>query len=178
MRSEIDLTDDEATALSLLQRIQPATAYQIGKIYSESPVSNYGTSKGKIYPLIRRLKARELLQSQPVAGDARGAEWLTCTAKGRQALRQWVKSVRPTHTLLEDPLRTMLQSIDLLKPEEKIRWVDAAQAALRKKLGELEVYRETVFVPYKDLLHDNALQSLRVRIDWLERVRDAMLNEQ
>ena len=178
MRSEIDLTDDEATALSLLQRIQPATAYQIGKIYAASPVSNYGTSKGKIYPLIRRLKERGLLQSQPVAGDARGAEWLTCTAKGRQALRQWIKSIRPTHTLLEDPLRTMLQSIDLLRPSEKMKWVEAAQAALSAKLGELEAYRETVFVPYKDLLHDNAAQSLRVRIDWLKRVRQALAEDE
>ena len=178
MRSEIDLTDDEATALSLLQRIQPATAYQIGKIYAASPVSNYGTSKGKIYPLIRRLKDRGLLQSQPVAGDARGSEWLTCTSKGRQALRQWIKSIRSTHTLLEDPLRTMLQSIDLLPPRERIRWAEKAHEALSAKLGELEAYRETVFVPHKDLLHENAAQSLRVRIEWLERVRDALLTEQ
>ena len=38
--------------------MQPATAYQISKIYAESPVSNFGTSKGKIYPLINDAGAR------------------------------------------------------------------------------------------------------------------------
>jgi DNA-binding PadR family transcriptional regulator len=174
LRTEIDLTDDEATALSLLERIQPATAYQILKIYEASPVSNYGTSKGKIYPLIRRLKSHGLLQSQPVAGDARGTEWLTCTPRGLQALRRWVKSIRPGHLLLEDPIRTMLQSIDVLRDNEKLEWVDSLQESLRAKLSQLEAYKEQVFVPYQDLLHENAVRSLRVRIDWLDEVRHAL----
>ena len=49
-RANIDLTDHEGTFLSLVLRIQPATAYQVIKIYEESPVSNFNTSKGKIYP--------------------------------------------------------------------------------------------------------------------------------
>lgn len=177
MRSDETLTDDEATALSLLDRIQPATAYQIRKIYADSPVSSYGTSKGKIYPLIKRLKERGLIQSQPVASDSRGTEWLICTAKGRQALRLWMKTLRPSHLLLEDPLRTMLQSLDLLRRSEKLKWVESMQSALRDKLKELESYRETVFVPYKDLLHDNATTALRVRSEWLDRVRQAILED-
>lgn len=178
MRSDETLTDDEATALSLLDRIQPATAHQIRKIYADSPVSSYGTSKGKIYPLIKRLKERGLMQAKRVASDSRGTESLTCTAKGRQALRSWMKTSRPTHLLLEDPLRTMLQSLDLLRRSEKLEWITTMQDALKAKLKELESYRESVFVPYKDLLHDNAAMSLRVRIEWLDRVRQAVIESE
>ena len=52
---DLSLTDHEGTFLALVLRIQPVTAYLVSKIYDGSPVSNFNTSKGKIYPLIRRL---------------------------------------------------------------------------------------------------------------------------
>jgi DNA-binding PadR family transcriptional regulator len=164
------LTDDEGAFLALVIRVEPATAYQLSKIYAESPVSNFGTSKGKIYPLIRRMKARKLLASEAVAEDRRGSELLRSTAAGRKAVRRWVMEIRPTHLLPEDPLRTKLQSFDLLAPEEQREWVAQARAALAEKLDEVEQYGKGVTVPYKDLVHDNAVISIRSRLDWLERV--------
>lgn len=169
------LTDDEGTFLALLVRVQPATAYQLSKIYAESPVSNFGTSKGKIYPLIRRLKERGLIRSRPVPGDARGSERLESSHRGREALRRWIKQVRPGHLLLEDPLRTMVQSFDLLTPEEQAGWIKQTRGALEGKLQELEEYAASVFVPYKDAVHDNAVSSVRARIEWLDRLETSLL---
>lgn len=166
------LTDDEGTFLALLVRVQPATAYQLSKIYAESPVSNFGTSKGKIYPLIRRLKARGLIVSRRVTGDARGSELLQSTRGGREAVRVWVKHIRPTHLLLEDPLRTMVQSFDLLSREEQIAWIENASAGLQRKLAELEAYAAGVTVPYKEQVHDNAVSSIRCRLEWLDRLSE------
>ena len=168
------LTDDEGTFLSLLVRVQPATAYQISKIYEDSPVSNFGTSKGKIYPLIRRLKSRGLLRAHAVPGDARRTEQLECTPQGRSAVKSWVKEVRAAHLLLEDPLRTKLQSFDLLTAREQAAWLASTKAQLQDKLKELETYERNVTVPYKDLVHDNAVTSLKARIAWLERVEMAV----
>jgi DNA-binding PadR family transcriptional regulator len=164
------LTDDEGTFLALLLRVRHATAYQLSKIYAESPVSNFGTSKGKIYPLIRRLKARGMLAARSVSGDARGTEQLECTAAGRKAVRQWVKQIRPTYLLLEDPLRTKVQSFDLLSKEEQIEWVVEVKSGLLKKLEELEIYGRSVAVPFKEQVHDNAVSSIRSRMDWLDRL--------
>lgn len=169
-RSPLKLSDDEGTFLALLIRIQPATAYQLSKIYAESPVSNYGTSKGKIYPMMRRLRERGLIKARAVKNDARGSEQLECTAQGREALRGWVKEVRPGHLLLEDPLRTMVQSFDVLGREEQLAWIANARTALQGKLDELAAYSAAVFVPYKDAVHDNAVSSVQTRIDWLDRL--------
>jgi DNA-binding PadR family transcriptional regulator len=176
-RAATQLTEDEGTFLALLIRVQPATAYQLSKIYAESPVSNYGTSKGKIYPLIRRLSERGLLKSRPVEGDARGSERLECTARGREALRGWVKDIRPGYLLLEDPLRTMVQSFDVLTPDEQAEWIERTRSALQQKLEELEAYGSTVFVPHKDAVHDNAVSSLRTRLAWLDRLEDSLQRE-
>jgi len=170
-RSSTTLTDDEGTFLALLVRMQPATAYQLSRAYEDSPVSNFGTSKGKIYPLVRRLRERGLIEARRVAGDARGSEYLECTRAGREAVRRWVKQVRPAHMLLEDPLRTMVQSFDLLSREEQIAWIADVELGLKSKLEELEVYKAEVTVPYKDQAHDNAVSSVRSRLEWLGRLR-------
>ena len=174
-RQVTQLTDDEGTFLALLVRVQPATAYQLSKIYAESPVSNFGTSKGKIYPLIRRLKERGLIRSRPVPGDARGSERLESSHRGREALRRWIKQIRPGHLLLEDPLRTMVQSFDLLTADEQAGWIKQARVALEGKLRELEEYAASVFVPYKDAVHDNAVSSVRTLLEWLDRLETSLL---
>lgn len=170
-RSSTVLTDDEGTFLALLVRMQPATAYQLSRVYEDSPVSNFGTSKGKIYPLVRRLRERGLIKARPIAGDARGSEALECTQAGREAVRKWVKQIRPAHLLLEDPLRTMVQSFDLLSHDERTMWVQNVESGLRRKLDELEVYRAEVTVPFKDQAHDNAVSSVLSRLEWLARLK-------
>jgi len=170
LAGKYELTDHEGTFLSLVLRIQPATAYQVTKIYEESPVSNFNTSKGKIYPLIRRLADRGLLAKKQVPGDGRGAEALSCTEEGKKAVREWVGQIRPTHLLLDDPLRTKVQSFGLLSREEQIAWIVDVKEQLHAKLGELEAYKKEVDVPFKDFLHDNAVQSIRARMDWLDRM--------
>ena len=176
MAGKYDLTDHEGTFLSLVLRIQPATAYQVTKIYEDSPVSNFNTSKGKIYPLIRRLVARGLLGKRQVPGDGRGTEELVCTAEGKKAVREWVGQIRPTHLLLDDPLRTRVQSFGLLGKEEQIAWIVEVKELLHGKLAELEAYRKEVDVPFKDFLHDNAVQSVRARMDWLDRMLFAIMH--
>jgi DNA-binding PadR family transcriptional regulator len=165
-----DLTDNEGTLLSLVLRIQPTTSYQIIKIYSESPVSNFNTSKGKIYPLINRLEQAGLISKRRIESDRRRTEELHCTTLGKKAVRDWILKIRPEHLLLDDPLRTKVQSFDLLSPEERAQWILDAKEELHRKLDEVEDYGRSVEVPFKEFVHDNAVRSLRARIDWLDRM--------
>lgn len=173
-RPNSQLTDDEATFVALLVRVQPATAYQLSKIYADSPISNFGTSKGKIYPMIRRLKERGVIAGKTIAGDARNSEILRSTTKGRDALRRWVRQVKPSHLLPEDPLRTMVQSFELLSRDERLKWIDDVRSGLRLKLAELEEYGAAVHVPFKDQVHDNAVSSIEGRLDWLDRLESSV----
>lgn len=174
----LGLNDNEGTFLALVLRVQPVTAYQVSKIYDESPVSNFNTSKGKIYPLIKRLSDRGLLVKEAVPGDARGTEQLRCTPRGEQAVRGWVMEIRPAHLLLEDPLRTKVQSFNLLSEAERIEWVLAAKDQLTAQLDVLDDYEQAVSVPFHDMVHDNAVRSVRARIAWLDRMLQQMLRSQ
>ena len=174
---DVRLTEDEGVFLALLVRAEPATAYQLSKIYAESPVSNFGTSKGKIYPLIHRLERRGLLKKQPVAGDSRRSEQLHSTPAGQQAVRDWVMELKPAHFLIDDPLRTRLQSFDLLSVDQQLEWIANAKEGLQGKLVELEAYGATVTVPFKEQVHDNAVTSVRSRMDWLDRLLTGIVRE-
>ena len=169
-RGEQQLTDNEGALLGLVLRVQPVTAYQIAKIYKESPVNSFSASFGKLYPIIKRLKLAGLLDAERVQGDARRTERLVCTSAGQEAIRQWISRPKQGHALLEDPLRTMVQSFDLLTKEQQVEWLLAMKAMFMAKLEELQVYRTDTAIPYKDFVLDNAFSSLRARMDWLDRM--------
>ncbi|MBA17043.1 MAG: hypothetical protein CMN73_11925 [Sphingomonas sp.] len=174
---DLSLSDSEGTFLGLVLRAQPITAYQVAKVYDRSPVSNFNTSKGKIYPLMKRLVERGMLIKEQVAGDARGTEQLRCSDFGREAVRQWVLDMRESHVMLEDPLRTKVQSFDLLEPGERIEWILSAKESLTEQLDRLDAYQAGVDVPFKAFVHDNAVRSVQARIGWLDRMLATLLRE-
>jgi DNA-binding PadR family transcriptional regulator len=163
-----EVTEGEALVLSLIERMQPITAYQIRKVLAESPTTNISNSTGKIYPIIRRLKDSGLISATAVEDDGRGAEHLTCTEQGRQVIRQWVKIVDRAHLLLEDPLRTKILSFDLLSKGDQVRWLKAARADLVAKLDEIKGYARKYPGPYIELAHENARLATAARIAWID----------
>lgn len=171
------LTDDEGAFLALLMRAQPATAYQLRQICGQSPVTNFGISKGKFYPLIHRLKSKELVASHPISGDARGSEWLVSTNRGAEAVRYWIKGIKPAHLLPEDALRTRLQSFHLLSKDEQWEWLSTTEIYLKGKLLELLSHPDSYTGPYNDLVRDNALTSVRSRLVWLAKIRRRLMTE-
>lgn len=162
------LTDNEGILIALVYRIQPTTSYQLVRIYSDSPISNFNASKGKIYPIIERLVELGLISKRRRKGDLRGTEEIQCTAAGRRAVKRWVQEIKPSHLLLDDPLRTKVQSFELLTPLEREDWVLRAKAELHLKLEEVDSYGRDVEVPFQSFVHDNAIRSLRARMDWLD----------
>ncbi|MEM8694761.1 MAG: PadR family transcriptional regulator [Pseudomonadota bacterium] len=164
------LSDHEGALLDLVRRTQPVTAYRIVKIYEKSPVASFNSSLGQVYPTIKRLAKDGLLEGATVAGDGRGTANWTCTAKGEDALRDWVLDIKSSHLLMEDPLRTKLMSFDLLSQEERLVWLVDVKSELAAKLEEQLSYDQNVEIPYQDLVHDNAVSALRMRMDWLDRV--------
>ena len=93
---------------------------------------------------------------------------------GREAIRHWLMEIRPNHMLLEDPLRTKVQSFQLLSHDEQLEWIQAAQIALQEKLEDVRRYSETVSVPYKAAVVDNAVTAIRSRIAWLSRIHKSI----
>ncbi|HUG46004.1 MAG TPA: hypothetical protein VMK31_05785, partial [Sphingomicrobium sp.] len=69
-----------------------------------------------------------------------------------------------------------VQSFELLTDEEQLEWIATAEAALQEKLSDVRDYAETVAVPFKKQVLDNAVGAIRARLAWLDRVRKTLTN--
>jgi DNA-binding PadR family transcriptional regulator len=169
------LTENEGNLLSLVLRTQPVTPYQLVRMYEQSPTPTISASKGSVYPMIRRLTKRGLLRAQSVKGDGRNAETLHCTEPGVEAVRAWLKALRRDHSLTGDPLRTRVLSFGLLSRDEQIEWIVNAKALVEEKREELETYRESVSVPFQEVVHASAVLALDAKQVWLDRLLHAVV---
>jgi len=125
----------------------------------------------------RRLTEAGYLKARRVPGDGRRTEQISTTKLGKAAVREWVKATPPHHLLLEDPFRTKVQSFDLLTREERIAWISELKVQLLAKLESVEQYAEEFWVPFQELAHDNAVRSIRSRMDWLDLVLRQIVRE-
>lgn len=164
---EDDPTEGEGTILAIIHRHQPVTAYQLRSLGKTDLVANFNTSKGKIYPVIQRLLARQLLRAEDVVGDRRKAKRLYCTARGQQALRNWLRIRAEDEILTDDPLRDRVQSLSILKPNEQIVWLVQVRQRLANELRQIE--RQAPKTLLGAIATDNAASLYRARMDWLER---------
>lgn len=164
------LTDNEGSLLGLVLRRQPVTAYELFRIYEQSPVTSFNASKGSLYPLIKRMKAAGLLEASPKQSRGRNAESLRCSAAGAEAVRTWLKSVHAGHVMLDDPLRTMMLSLPSLSRDEQIEWVTDAKNLVSEKMKQVDDYTRSVSVPFQSIAHKGAVGALRVKMEWLDQL--------
>ena len=87
----------------------------------ESPVSNFNTSKGKIYPLIRRLEQAGLIAKRRIDGRRRGTEELRCTAGARRRCRNGSCKIRAEHLPAGRPAAHQGAVVRPADPEERSR---------------------------------------------------------
>lgn len=165
-----DLTENEGSLLAVIIRDEPITAYQLVMIYEQSPVSSFNTSKGAVYPIIRRLKERGFVVGERVTADKRGTEALKCTSSGLGALKRWVRAVQPGFTLLADPLRTRILSLDLLSRDEQLEWIVETKRLVAEKKAEVAGYDESVTIPFQDVVTKAAQGSLDATMKWLDEL--------
>lgn len=174
----VKLTEHEGMLLGLLARKEPATAYQLYKEFEQSPVSSINTSKGQLYPAIRRLRERQLIEGTKVAGDGRKAEELVVTDAGMAAVREWVRSIDGSHIVLDDPLRTRMLSFEVLNKKERLEWVANAKSLVKDKREIIDQYDRSVIVPFQRIAHQSVVEALRVRMEWLDELLYAVVSDE
>lgn len=175
---DLSLTHAEAMALMTSYRFGPLTTYRLRRLYAEAPVASYSNSTGTVYPVVRRLTARGLIETQPIEGSRRGAETIVCTDRGRQALKAWTLELGKEEAILSDTARSKLSCFGLLSPAERIEWAERLQANLQAAKTVLdEFYARYNDVPFADLLQDSFVSTLESRQAWAERTRRALVED-
>jgi DNA-binding PadR family transcriptional regulator len=166
-REAAPLTDNQGSLLAVVLRNEPVTAYQLFRIYERSPVTSFSGSKGSLYPSIGRLKSAGLLKGEP-KGDGRHTETLSCTEAGRSAVEIWARTLRPSHIVLDDPLRTKLLSLSGLAARDQLAWAAEARRLVEERMSAVNDYAAAVAVPLQEFAHKSAMAALEAKLAWLE----------
>lgn len=172
---DLSLTHAEAMALVTAYRFGPLTTYRLRRLYAEAPVASFSNSTGTVYPVIRRLTGRGLIEASPVEGSRRGAETIACTELGERALKAWILTLGQEEAVLADMARSKLACFNLLTPEERIDWAERLLSHLDVASEILAKFQETWgHMPYSEITYDNLTSTLESRRAWAERTRRAL----
>lgn len=164
------LTSNEGAILSAILRLQPVTAYGATKYLRELTGDSFNTSKGKVYPLIRRLIGRTLIDEEPSSADRKSRSRLRCTARGREAVLDWLRRGAADGVALHDPLLIKAASLEILSREEQLSWVRDARLRLLDHISFIVGEREPLS-PYRGTLAANLKFVTEARLAWLHRLQ-------
>lgn len=173
------LSELEGVALGLVYKHQPCTSYAVRHELEQSPSTRWRGSSGSIYPLLRRLEERGLVESTPDEKDGRGRQLLAVTAAGVEALRAWVVAGCEPDIVaaVSDPVRSRLYFLELLSDAALSQFIAETESALKQYLTTTREHltgREESADPLEHLANLGAVYQAEARVRWLEAVRRAL----
>jgi DNA-binding PadR family transcriptional regulator len=154
------LTDLEGAALAEIARRGAATSYMITQAFARSPSEYWSGSAGAVYPLIKRLAARGLLEANSAAAGKRQRLDYKITAQGQVSLEAWLLDARRAAGMGFDPLRTRLVHLHLVTPDRRKLFLNEVRA-LSEAFAEQPGF---VGLPLPQKIHETWLKA---RAKWL-----------
>jgi DNA-binding PadR family transcriptional regulator len=164
-----DLTELESCALAVIGRDGPCTRYHVMRIFAASQTSRWSSTAGSIYPLIRRLIARGMIEEIP---GTKGSGQIGLSDTGRATVQRWI--VSPTADLggpIDDPIRTRSFFLNAVSSAESAAargmWRDQTLAALARceeQLAEFDRAGDTAQIQATR----GTRRQLKARLDWLD----------
>jgi DNA-binding PadR family transcriptional regulator len=129
----IRLTDLEGAALAEIAKRGSATSYVVTQAFARSLSEFWSGSAGAVYPMIKRLAARGLLQADSGSAGKRPRLEYRVTESGLTALHAWLLDIDRAIGLGFDPLRTRLVHLELVPPEQRQQFLAAVRGRFAAK---------------------------------------------
>jgi len=170
---ERPLSAIELTALGILWKRGPCTAYAIMREFQGSTSTYYSGRASTIYPVIRRFLACGLAASVEEGK-------VEITAFGVRRMREWLSPPVPMQDLAHtaDMLRLRVFYLALVPSEVRARLIDEALDDLTNYLRTCTRSAERdaeLGDPFSALASEGVLYETRARIEWLRAIRDRVI---
>jgi DNA-binding PadR family transcriptional regulator len=169
------LTDFEQVLLGMVCRSE-SSGYDLKRAFATTPLGVYQPSSGALYPALRRLERRGLLEPAPGPGRTGGRprRILRATTAGRAEHARWLRQpVDPatvSRTLGVHLMRFVLMETELPRAEVQ-RFLRELEAALAAAVAGLEEY--VAGAPFTQrhiaLALDHGAAAHRASLAWVRR---------
>jgi DNA-binding PadR family transcriptional regulator len=166
------LTELEGAVLTEVGHRGNTTAFKVRRAFELSGSANWRGSAGAVYAAVKRLVARGLLQTQPIAGR-RGGNHLKLTAVGQRALRSWMFDFAQASDSGFDPFRLRVGLWLRLPKDELARQLHCLEQAVIREIAHLRLYGEG----QDEIEHaevDLAIRLQELRLNWINEQEDAL----
>lgn len=124
----MSLTDLEGAILAEVAGKDTATSYAVAQNFERSPSEFWSGSAGAVYPAMKRLAARGLLQPAAAQTGKRQRLDYQLTEAGRAALEDWLLDARRAAGMGFDPLRSRLVHLHLVSPDRRRQFLAEVRA--------------------------------------------------
>lgn len=171
------LTPFEHILLGLIC-MAPSSGYDLKRIFAATPMGIYQPSSGALYPALRRLELRGLVQAQVQAVRHRRA--YEPTQAGRAAHVDWLRTPIEPATVSRDlglHLMRFVMMEHLFPPEEVRAFLQSLADALAVLTAQLEQYSAAAADPgdrYPRLALAHGLAVHRTSLRWAEQTIAAL----
>jgi DNA-binding PadR family transcriptional regulator len=172
------LSDFEQLLVGLISG-KPSSGYDLKRDFATTPLGVYQPSSGALYPALRRLQTKGLIQPQirAAVGVAPGRRRIVyqVTEAGRATHESWVRApVEPASVARDLGLHLMrfVMMEPLLTRDEVLAYVCDLRDALAALVADMERYvaAATFEACHPGLALDHGIQVHRASRDWAEQV--------
>jgi len=172
------LSELEACVLALIGSSGPSTPYAVRQEFLNSLSPQWSGSAGAIYPLVERLERRRLIRSTKYSTGRREGRLLSLTAAGSRAVRRWLRPDLQDWVMgvPPDPLRTRVEFLGTLPPQEQRDFLQAAVRSVDRQLKEIlrDTQRRKLKSGFDYWTSRGAMLSMYARLRWLRELIKAM----
>ena len=161
------LTEIEGAILSEIEHRGNTTAFRVRRAFELSPSIEWSGSSGAIYPAIKRLRDRGLVDGAHIA-DRRATVRLSLTPAGQAAMTAWACDAERASSVGIDPFRLRAGIWQRLGGAERQAALLQTADAIRQNIAFLREYRAGLDdVEAARIELSLAVQALR--LDYIER---------
>ena len=133
------LTELEGAILSEVYHRKRDTAFQVRRAFQDSPSLEWSGSAGAVYPAVKRLEQRSLLDFDR-AGDGRGTLRLSITSSGRRALTAWACDPIRSASVGLDPFRLRSGIWRTMSSTKRSAVLQSISTEIQRNIDFLEEY--------------------------------------
>jgi DNA-binding PadR family transcriptional regulator len=173
------LTQFEHVLLGLVC-LSPSSGYDLKRTFASTPAGVYQPSSGALYPALRRLEAKALIQAKPPDSATRSARRRRVyepTEAGQTAHLAWLRTPVEPATVARDLGLHLMRFVMMeyaFPPEDVLGFLTSLKDALAASLTQLERYMAAPAQPlgrHPRLALGHGLAIHRATLGWAE---DAM----
>jgi DNA-binding PadR family transcriptional regulator len=164
------VTELEGAILSEIRHRGNDTAFQVRRAFQTSPSIEWSGSAGAIYPAIKRLRERGLINGE-ATHDGRSTVRLSLTAAGEAAVIAWACDPERSSSVGIDPFRLRSGIWDILPADQRRSALQATAEAIKANVVFLRNYQAGLDVVEAARV-DLSLRIQGARLEWItERLR-------